>query len=187
VRANPTPDAAKFGRSPQARSLDYAVAGSGAEGVRVKQVMPASTPAGKAMFQMMGVFAEFERSMIRERVNAGFARAVAEGTKLGRPKIDKATEAAIRDALQRATSACTRLRRRVRCAHRDGAARQSRDDGARAVADTAISERELEAARTARAVRTAARGALSLPTHRRPARRRCRPSQRNQTDAASLR
>ena len=33
-----------------------------------------TTPAGKAMFQMMGVFAEFERAMIRERVNAGIAR-----------------------------------------------------------------------------------------------------------------
>jgi DNA invertase Pin-like site-specific DNA recombinase len=37
------------------------------------------------MFQMMGVFSEFERSMIRERVLSGLARARAEGTKLGRP------------------------------------------------------------------------------------------------------
>ena len=37
------------------------------------------------MFQMMGVFAEFERSMIHERVMAGLARARAEGTRLGRP------------------------------------------------------------------------------------------------------
>jgi hypothetical protein len=57
------------------------------------------TPAGKAMFQMMGVFAEFERAMIRERVRAGLARAVAEGTKLGRPKLDATTEKAIRHAL----------------------------------------------------------------------------------------
>jgi DNA invertase Pin-like site-specific DNA recombinase len=34
---------------------------------------------------MMGVFAEFERSMIHERVMAGLARARAEGTQLGRP------------------------------------------------------------------------------------------------------
>ena len=34
-----------------------------------------STPSGRAMFQMMGVFAEFERAMIRERVLAGLARA----------------------------------------------------------------------------------------------------------------
>jgi hypothetical protein len=42
------------------------------------------TPAGKAMFQMLGVFAEFERAMIRERVNAGLARARAQGTRSGR-------------------------------------------------------------------------------------------------------
>jgi hypothetical protein len=45
----------------------------------------ARTPAGKAMFQMMGVFAEFERSMLRERVYAGLARARVEGIQLGRP------------------------------------------------------------------------------------------------------
>jgi DNA invertase Pin-like site-specific DNA recombinase len=42
-----------------------------------------TTPAGKAMFQMMGVFAEFERSMIQERVKAGMARARSEGKHLG--------------------------------------------------------------------------------------------------------
>ena len=41
--------------------------------------MPPTTPAGKTTFQMMGVFAEFERSMIRERVNAGIARAKRVG------------------------------------------------------------------------------------------------------------
>jgi len=50
-----------------------------------QQGLDTSTPAGKAMFQMMGVFAEFEREMIRERVNAGLSRAKANGTKLGRP------------------------------------------------------------------------------------------------------
>lgn len=38
-----------------------------------------TTPSGKAMFGMLGVFAEFERSMIRERVNSGLARAKAKG------------------------------------------------------------------------------------------------------------
>ena len=36
-----------------------------------QQGIDTTTPSGKAMFQMMGVFAEFERSMIRERVMAG--------------------------------------------------------------------------------------------------------------------
>ena len=50
-----------------------------------QQGIDTTTPSGKAMFQMMGVFAEFERSMIHERVMAGLARARAEGTQLGRP------------------------------------------------------------------------------------------------------
>jgi DNA invertase Pin-like site-specific DNA recombinase len=44
-------------------------------------------PASKAMFQMLGVFAEFERSMIQERVRAGLRRAKSEGKQLGRPRI----------------------------------------------------------------------------------------------------
>jgi DNA invertase Pin-like site-specific DNA recombinase len=58
-----------------------------------------TTPAGKAMFQVMGVFAEFERSMIRERVNAGIARAKAGGKHCGRPFIDTKLEGRIRAAL----------------------------------------------------------------------------------------
>jgi DNA invertase Pin-like site-specific DNA recombinase len=52
-----------------------------------QQGVDTTTPAGKAMFQMMGVFAEFERSMIQERVKAGLARARAQGKRLGRPMI----------------------------------------------------------------------------------------------------
>ena len=40
------------------------------------------------MYQMCGVFAEFEREIIRERVNAGLARAKAQGKTLGRPRRD---------------------------------------------------------------------------------------------------
>jgi Resolvase, N terminal domain len=53
------------------------------------------------MFQMMGVFAEFERATIQERVRAGMARAKAEGVRLGRPKIQEQTEATIRRALKK--------------------------------------------------------------------------------------
>ena len=49
-----------------------------------QQAIDTTTPSGKAMFQMLGVFAEFERAMIRERVNAGLARAKAKGVTLGR-------------------------------------------------------------------------------------------------------
>lgn len=48
------------------------------------------------MFQMVGVFAEFERAMIQERVKAGLARARKEGKVLGRPKSSEATEEDIR-------------------------------------------------------------------------------------------
>jgi DNA invertase Pin-like site-specific DNA recombinase len=52
-----------------------------------QQGLDTTTPAGKAMFQMMGVFAEFERAMIAERVRAGLARARSEGKRLGRPPL----------------------------------------------------------------------------------------------------
>jgi DNA invertase Pin-like site-specific DNA recombinase len=62
-----------------------------------------TTPTGKAMFQMMGVFAEFERSMIVERVRAGVARAKATGTKsgkaFGRPRTAPEVEQRILEAL----------------------------------------------------------------------------------------
>ena len=64
-----------------------------------QQGIDTTTPAGKAMFQMLGVFSEFERAMIRERVNAGLARAKAEGKTLGRPKTSTDTEQAIIQAL----------------------------------------------------------------------------------------
>ena len=70
-----------------------------------QQGLDTSTPAGRAMFQMLGVFAEFERAMIQERVRSGIARAKAKGTKsgraLGRPKIGAATEAKIKAGLQK--------------------------------------------------------------------------------------
>jgi DNA invertase Pin-like site-specific DNA recombinase len=50
-----------------------------------QQAIDSSTPAGKAMLHMCGVFAEFERAMLVERINAGLARAKKQGKKLGRP------------------------------------------------------------------------------------------------------
>lgn len=62
-----------------------------------QQALDTSTPSGRAMFQMLGVFAEFERGMIRERVNAGLARARAKGVKLGRHRVKPSVEARIRE------------------------------------------------------------------------------------------
>jgi DNA invertase Pin-like site-specific DNA recombinase len=50
-----------------------------------QQAIDTTTPAGKAMFQMCGVFAEFERGILSERVKAGLNRARSEGKVLGRP------------------------------------------------------------------------------------------------------
>lgn len=52
-----------------------------------QQAIDTLTPSGRAMFQMLGVFAEFERSMIQERIRAGLERAKADGKVLGRPKV----------------------------------------------------------------------------------------------------
>ena len=60
-----------------------------------QQGVDTTTPAGKAMFQMLGVFAEFERAMIQERVKAGLARAKGKGVKLGRAKVSKDIESQI--------------------------------------------------------------------------------------------
>ncbi|GAB5390250.1 MAG: recombinase family protein [Alphaproteobacteria bacterium] len=66
-----------------------------------QQGVDTTTPSGRAMFQMLGVFAEFERAMIRERVNAGLARAKRQGKRLGRPKIAGEKEQLIAHDLRR--------------------------------------------------------------------------------------
>jgi DNA invertase Pin-like site-specific DNA recombinase len=65
-----------------------------------QQNIDTTTPAGKLMFAMVGAFAEFERSMIVSRVNAGLRRAVAAGVVLGRPKMPEAKADKARKALK---------------------------------------------------------------------------------------
>jgi DNA invertase Pin-like site-specific DNA recombinase len=65
-----------------------------------QQGINTTTPAGKALFGMMGVFAEFERSMIQERVQAGINRARTHGTKSGNPIGRPAVCAAIEDRIR---------------------------------------------------------------------------------------
>ena len=52
-----------------------------------QQNIDTTSPSGKMLFQLLGVFAEFERSMIRERVLAGLDRARSQGKRLGRPPV----------------------------------------------------------------------------------------------------
>ena len=62
-----------------------------------QQGIDTTTPTGRAMFQMVGVFAEFERTMIQERVKAGIERARKQGKTLGRPSITERRKSIVRE------------------------------------------------------------------------------------------
>jgi len=47
--------------------------------ISITQPIDTTTAAGKMFWQILGVFAEFERTLIVERTNAGLARARKEG------------------------------------------------------------------------------------------------------------
>jgi DNA invertase Pin-like site-specific DNA recombinase len=68
-----------------------------------QQSIDTTTPTGRLMFQICGAFAEFERSMIRQRINAGLSRARAQGKRLGRPKVPSAVERKARRHLAKGT------------------------------------------------------------------------------------
>jgi DNA invertase Pin-like site-specific DNA recombinase len=64
-----------------------------------QQAIDTTTPAGRMFYHVLGAFSEFERDMIRSRVNAGLDRARARGVRLGRPKVAPKIEAAIKTRL----------------------------------------------------------------------------------------
>jgi DNA invertase Pin-like site-specific DNA recombinase len=64
-----------------------------------QQGLDTTTPAGKMVFQVLGSFAEYERDMIRARVNAGIARAKAAGKHCGRPPLAPELAERIRQAM----------------------------------------------------------------------------------------
>ena len=68
-----------------------------------QQGLDTATPAGRAMFQMLGVFAEFERGIIVERVKAGLARARSQGKRLGRRPVSKTVVERIQEQLATGT------------------------------------------------------------------------------------
>ena len=78
-----------------------------------QQGLYTSTPSGRAMFQKMGVFAEFERAMIRERVLAWLARAKEQGINLGRRRLEDCDAAKV-TAIKRALAAKRGVRRIAR-------------------------------------------------------------------------
>jgi len=78
----------RFGRS--LKHLVNALAEFEALGITfasLKDNLDLSTPSGRLMFQIIGAMAEFERSLIQERVRAGLRNAKAKGRKLGRPRV----------------------------------------------------------------------------------------------------
>ena len=62
-----------------------------------QQGLDTATPSGRAMYQMLGVFAEFERAIITERIQAGLARARAQGKRLSRPLTPEQVQARIKE------------------------------------------------------------------------------------------
>lgn len=79
------------------------VQGAGVDLYLHQQAIDTSTPSGRALFQMMGVFAEFERAMIQERIFAGLDRAKAQGTRLGKAPVPPEKIEAIRQELAKGT------------------------------------------------------------------------------------
>lgn len=82
--------------------------GAGVDLYLHQQAIDTTTPAGRAMFQMCGVFAEFERNMIQARVKAGMARikagaATKSGKPVGRPPVSADVESQIRAHLEAGT------------------------------------------------------------------------------------
>jgi len=102
IRAGDTLVVTRFDRL--ARSLDdlqgivKTLRGKGAHLLATEQQVDTSTPAGNAFLQMLGVFAEFETNIRRERQMEGIAKAKAKGVYTGRkPSIDVAEVRRLRD------------------------------------------------------------------------------------------
>jgi DNA invertase Pin-like site-specific DNA recombinase len=77
----------RFGRS--LKHLVNALADLDSYGVAfvsLRDNLDLSTPSGRLMFQIIGAMAEFERSLIQERVRAGLRNAILKGKTLGRPR-----------------------------------------------------------------------------------------------------
>ena len=102
----------RYGRS--LKHLVNALADLNAYGVAFvsfRDNLDLSTPSGRLMFQIIGGMAEFERSLIQERVRAGLRNARAKGKKFGRPRaqVDAASVAALRSEGRSWSQVCQRL------------------------------------------------------------------------------
>ncbi|MBT4823036.1 MAG: recombinase family protein [Lentisphaerae bacterium] len=59
----------------------------GVDFVSTTEAIDTSTPSGRMVMTLLGAIAEFEQSIIRERVLCGLERAKANGVRLGRPRV----------------------------------------------------------------------------------------------------
>ena len=81
----------KWGIRVESLGVDFISYGEGAD---------TTTPQGKLLFGIMSSLAEFERSLIAERVKAGMQRAKAQGTHTGRPALPSLTRAKVEELLR---------------------------------------------------------------------------------------
>lgn len=79
-----------------------------------QQAIDTSTPSGRMLFQLLGVFAEFERSMIASRVRAGQARAREKGVKFGRPPTPPDRLAKVQRDLQKGAKSIRKIAKDAR-------------------------------------------------------------------------
>ncbi len=122
-----------------ARSLEHLVAlggelkALGVDLVVLDQAIDTTTAAGRALFGMLAVFAEFERGLIRERVVVGLQRARALDTRVGRPRspVGREQVVALRAAGLSFRAIGHRLRISAALAHRLALDRSSDDRAGR--------------------------------------------------------
>jgi DNA invertase Pin-like site-specific DNA recombinase len=79
---------------------EYVERSLGIEFISLHEGVDTSTPNGRLVFGIFASIAEFERELIRDRVNSGMAAARSKGKRLGRPKVsvDAARIATLRDS-----------------------------------------------------------------------------------------
>ena len=65
-----------------------------------QQAIDTSTPSGRMLFQMLGVFAEFERAIITSRIKAAHDRCRVKGVRIGRPPMAVSRAEKVRKALK---------------------------------------------------------------------------------------
>jgi DNA invertase Pin-like site-specific DNA recombinase len=79
-----------------------------------QQAIDTSTPSGRMLFQMLAVFAEFERSIITARIRAGQDRARSNGVRFGRPSLPPDQIERVRKALKNGQGSIRTIAKKTR-------------------------------------------------------------------------